>query len=396
MARTPLARVACLLASIACFASAVASDPPVRALEIVGTLVLQPRGTGIVGSVTDMYLDPAEHRIAALGITVDGRPRVCAVRTIEWAGEASATQRRPVRLPEGCEKGGITAEPSWRRVSEITAAHVRDKGNAVVGDVKDLFVEPASGRVTFALVDFVPAWFSSEGWAAVPIASLEPDGQGYIAAFDPAVLRPAEKPKPQAPAAPARADVRLSKLVGRPVVGADGKPLGRVSALRIDVEGHRLASAEVESDGGKTECLVGAGGLALAADAFHAAGESLAGEPGCGAKAHRDARWVAARDLLAAGVRDDSGEEVGRIREVVVALDTAKVHYLVADFRSGWVRDGDVVALPTRPVERKDGRLYVHASLMELQGRPVFEEKRLADVWSPVFAKGMDKYLYGR
>lgn len=374
------------------------ADPPVRALEIIGSLVMQPQGGAVAGSVTDVFVDPVEHRVAALVLDIDGRSRVCAVQDIEFAGDASANQRRPLRMPEGCDKaGGMAASPAWRRASQIVAAHVRDPKDAVVGDVKDLYIEPATGRVTHALVDFVPAWFSGEGWAAVPIASLQPQGKGYVATFDPAVLRPSRPAKAAAPPPPRTVDVRLSKLLGRTVMDPDGKALGRVTGLGVDLARNVVATAEVQAADGKVECAVGAGGLALGPDALRAPVASLGADAGCGATPRAGSeRLVRARALLAAGVRDDAGESVGRLRDVVVSLDSAKLHYLVADFDSGWVRDGDVVALPLRRVERDGKDLYVRARLMELQQRPVFPEDRLADVWSAPFASGMDKYLYGR
>jgi sporulation protein YlmC with PRC-barrel domain len=388
----------CLVAALGAGEAASGADAPVRVMAIIGSLVMQPHGSGVAGSVTDVFIDPVEHRVVALALDVDGRPRICGVNEIDFAGEAAANQRRPLRMPESCGKGaGTTPAAVWRRASEVTAAHVRDRGDAVVGEVKDLYVDPASGRVTHALVDFVPAWFPAEGWAAVPMASLQPQGKGYLAAFDPAVLRPSQPAKAAPPAPPRAVDVRLSKLLGRTVMDPGGRALGRVTELEIDLDRGIVVMAQVQSAGGKVECAVGAGGLSLGPDALRAPATALTAEAGCGAaRIPGDARRIEARALLAAGVRDEGGETVGRLRDVVVSLDTGKLHYLVADFDAGWVRDGDVVALPLRRVERDGKDLYVRASLMELQQRPVFPGERLADVWSPVFAKGMDKYLYGR
>ena len=393
-ARLALFSVALLSAGAATLAGAATT---LRALDLVGRPVLDAGGAE-AGTVTDLFVDPAGHRIAALALDLQGRERVCAAEKIGFAGADAAPEPRPLRVPEGCEqRGGMAAAPQWRRASDITKAKVHDRDDAVVGEVKDLFVDPATGRVTHVLVDFVPAWFASEGWAAVPIASLRPQGAGYLAAFDPEALRPAAASKRPAPPPPrAKVDARLSKLLGRSVVDPEGHVLGRVTGLGLDLQRNVIATARVEAGGTKIECVVGPRGLSLSEEAFGAPAAPLSAQPGCGPGALASApALMRARELLAAGIRDEGGESVGRLRDVVVSLGTAKLHYLVADFDSGWVRDGDLVALPLRPVEREDGRPFVRAALMELQKRPLFPEKRLADVGAPAFAEGVHRYLYG-
>lgn len=384
-----------------------AKDPaaaPLRVTTLIGREVHDAAGA-VAGRVEDLFVDVGDRRVAALVLDLKGRPRVCGIREIAFADEDKPMEEtRALRVPGGCDDvRGMAAKPEWRRASALATSAIRDRQQDAVGDVKDLFIDPASARVTHAVVDFDDAWYAAEGWVAVPMESLRlSEGAAFVAMFDRKDMRPSGAKGAAPPPAPppvARADVRLSALIGRPLVGERGQ-VGRITELAVDTARDVIAFVRVAT-GPVTmiECPVGPSAIILAPEVFRLPEGRAALEeiPGCGAipELAGTGRYVLASELVKAAVKSESGERVGSLRDVVVELSNARLHYLVADFKGGWVQDGQLVALPLRPIERDNGKPAVRASLMELQRRPVFPEKRLADVWSPAFAKGMHQYLYG-
>jgi len=222
---------------------------------------------------------------------------------------------------------------------------------------------------------------------------------GAVSAFaqpaPPAAPVAAAPPAP--PPIPAR-DVRLSRLVGAPVKGGDGSHIGKVSAVFVDLRARRIDSVRVEGQGRSYACRVGPSGLQMGRGGLAAptAQGDLASFSGCSPAPSEPAEDVRARALLAARFHDGAGNDVGDIRDVVVDARSGALHYYVGAFTPEWVEKGKVVALPLRPIDRKDGQLVMHAELMELARYPIFDEARLQDVWSPAFASGMDQYLYAK
>ena len=236
-------------------------------------------------------------------------------------------------------------------------------------------------------------------WIARSVRLVAAAGLGAVSLL--AVAAPTEGTSPAAAAPPApppipARDVRLSRLVGAPVKATDGTQLGKVSAVFVDLQARRVHSLRVETQGGALSCQVGPSGLQLGRGGLTApaAQGDLASFAGCAPAGPDPATGVRARNLLDARFHDGDGDDVGNIRDVVVDARNGALHYYVGAFQPSWVQKGKVVALPLRSVERKDGQLVMRADLMELARYPVFDEARLQDVWSPVFASGMDRYLY--
>ena len=195
-------------------------------------------------------------------------------------------------------------------------------------------------------------------------------------------------------------DARLSKLIARPLDDPQGHAVARVRDAIVNLEQQRVVALVVDDHGTLRTCPIAPNALVLGLDdmrvpAGTATLDALHCEPGAPTRdmAAKPTR-VRASDLLKAHFYDGSGDGAGEMREVVVDAKTGRIHYLLGSFRPDWVQAGQVVALPPRPVTMHDGHVALKADLFELQRLPLFEEKRIADVWSPAFAQGMDRYLH--
>ena len=216
-------------------------------------------------------------------------------------------------------------------------------------------------------------------------------------AADAATAEPqlADPPSSQPAELPGR-DARLGRLPGRPVKNAQGTVLGQVTGVLADLHQRRIAALLVDAGGHGFTCRLGRDALAIGREHVYASrpATSLADVGGCSAGFKSPGGdLVRGRDLLQAHFRDPRGKDVGTLAEVVVKAEDGTFHYYVGDFGSAWVQDGKLVGLPLRPIELIDGRLVLEAGLMELMQTPVFDAKRLDDVWSPAFAAGMERYV---
>jgi hypothetical protein len=85
---------------------------------------------------------------------------------------------------------------------------------------------------------------------------------------------------------------------------------------------------------------------------------------------------------------DARGKDVGRVRDLVVNLGSAKVHYAVAEFDGAWVSPGHLV---TVRLPKDDGKV----ELNQLMGAMIFEPKSwpAADLNNEQYLGNIDKYL---
>ncbi len=104
-----------------------------------------------------------------------------AARTNQPADADAAERRRATgagddvsRTMSGPTKDGLL----WaRRVSQVIDADIKDASNQDVGEIEDLIVEPATGRIAYAVIDLNRAMRSGERYAAIPISKLSTDAQ---------------------------------------------------------------------------------------------------------------------------------------------------------------------------------------------------------------------------
>ena len=403
-----MVRAACamgVVGALAAVTTVARADPaqaaaPVRAQEIVGRKVLDGDGRE-TGWVEDLVVDPGRGAVVGLVVAHDGRSVRLPVEGARYE-DGKVHVRAADKEIDRLSRWKAPAEPALRRATKLIGQPLRARdGASTIATVKDLLVDIPSARVTHVVLEFDPSVKQQQGWVAVASNLVQADGDQLRAAFDPRNLHDAQARARQAQAPARRAelegrDARLSRLPGRLVKGVDDAELGQVTGALVDVRARRIAALLIDHGFDEYTCAVGKGALTIGRNEVRApAGAgSLADVHGC-SRGLRDPGGdvLRGRELLQARFHDPRGNEVGRLAEVVVKADDGAFHYYVGDFNANWVQDGKLVGLPLRGVQRVDGGLVLEAHLMEMMHHPVFDEKRLEDVWSPAFAKGMDKYL---
>lgn len=224
-------------------------------------------------------------------------------------------------------------------------------------------------------------------------------------------------------------DLRASKLIGMAVENAQGESLGEIKDLVVDVNNERVHYAVLGFGGtlGMGEKLfaypVGLFGPAAQRErlVLNVDREKLKGAPGFeksrwpewgrdryGSDVNRyfgaastvkpmpNERLVRASELIGKNVDDREGKKAGEIQDLVVNLETAKVHYAVFDFSKSWLTADKLLPMSlkslTFPADRKkDPTLNVAKSEIDLsQG---FEKRRWPDLNDPAYQKRVDAYL---
>jgi sporulation protein YlmC with PRC-barrel domain len=413
---------------------------PARASQLIGKLVHDAAGKEI-GELRDLVVDTGDGRVAYAVLSIGGYLRLGREHLVAYPLPASEVRVAGERLVVGADRARLQELPgfdagSWpdfdagqagaggprlRRATGMIDADLMDRAGKDVGDVKDLLVAIEEGQLRAIVVEFDPSWYEKPGWVALPPQSIAHKGGELVANFEPDDMRtPAEaeaarkraeeeRARAAAAAASTNRDVRASRVLGSKVVDGEGRGIGEVEDLVIDVAGGRVAylvlavggflgvgdrlvaypmpSKDVTRDGDR---------LALAVD--RQAIEAMQGfasdrwpDLNSGQKGKRLRR---ATELLDTKLADARGKDVGHLRDIVVNLGSATVHYAVAEFDPNWVQAGKVVAVPLRGVRRgDDDDLRMQAELNRLQGAMIFDKDRWPDINDPQYLGYVDRYL---
>lgn len=226
-------------------------------------------------------------------------------------------------------------------------------------------------------------------------------------------------------------DVRASHLIGSAVRSPQGKALGDIDDLIIDVGAQRVhyavlsfSSANGADGGGKLfafpihlfrpgasdEHLV----LNVSQDKLRAAPGFLRSAPGTwdnGRYASQVERYFAtgaieavppgerfrsARGLIDKDVRTRSGEAVGEIEDLVVNMGDARVVYAVLEFDRDGAAQDLLLPLPLTAFvfpPRRDADLVLALPRERLALRRGFAEDRWPDLNDPAYRRELDAYL---
>ena len=428
-----------------------------RATSLMGTAVRNPAGKEIA-KVEDLIVDAEKGVVSHAVLSVGGflgvgerlvaYPLPAAEASLEGATFVIDTNKQKLQNMKGFDSkswpdfnspgfvggknetaGTSTARPytgdRFRRASEMVKAQLRDPQGKDVGDVKDLLVRAEDARVGHVVVEFDRSWYDKGGWVALPMSSVRGEGRDFVATFKPDHIRPAEGkdartaqqavPKPEAHAKAAERpaadrDERVSKLVGRKVVDPAGKDLARVKDLVIDTQERRVAYA-ILSVGGFLK--VGDKPVAYPLPAREAwisgdkivlesSQEKLKAMPEYQVERPYEgkgpSRFMRASDLLGVELVDQSGRDVGDLRDIVVNLASGEVRYVVADFDSAWVQDGKLFAIPFRQLQksREHHDPVMQFGLNELHGWMIFDEGKWPDLNDPRYRAQVDRYARAR
>ena len=418
-----LVAVLLMLASLAAPAQGTPAAQPLRATQLIDAEVVAPNGR-LVGGVRDLVVDTQEGRIAyavlavgsIVGVTdfLAAFPLPTEGLTLGPGRVTLATTRQAVEALGGfpgsqwpdfnkaAEGAPPAAQMRYQRVTELTKAGILDRRGNRVGEVDDLLVNPADGKLAAIVIKFIPAWHDPASLVAVPPTSLGRKGASYVANFEASDMRPATAgapaAKPAAPAAPPApkgpegTDMRLTRLIGTAVVDSAGKPLGQVRDLVLDAKSYQVAQVHIAA-GDRVVALPSSGRAAKVLDGkvmLETDAAQLAALPAAAPQAAPGT--VLASRLLKAGIVDSTGKDVGTLEEVVVNVERARVHYAVAQFTPNWVQEGKLVALPLREV-KDGGRPAMRFDLNELNTTLFLDKASFSEVNSLEFRQMTDRYF---
>jgi sporulation protein YlmC with PRC-barrel domain len=223
-------------------------------------------------------------------------------------------------------------------------------------------------------------------------------------------------------------DMRATKLIGSEVRNAQGENLGEVKDLILDIANDRVYYA-VLSFGG----FLGMGDklFAIPVTAFRPVGSDdkitlnidnarLKGAPGFDSKSYpnfdtpqyrtevdgyfgpkasvkpMDNQMLRrASEWLGKNVRDRNGKEVGEVKDLVVTMGSAKIHYAVVEFDKAWSMDDKLLAVPMKALRytttSKD--LVWDIDKSRLDAKPVFDKNKWPDINDPKTMREIDRAL---
>ena len=221
--------------------------------------------------------------------------------------------------------------------------------------------------------------------------------------------------------------MRATQLIGKNVENAQGENLGEIKDLILDVNNERVFYAVLEFGGflGMGEKL-----FAYPIRAFNHSGDNtdklvlnvdkdkLKAAPGFARDHWPD--WLTygnevnkyygetvklkempnqnlrrASDLINKNVNDRAGKDMGEIDDIVVDMNSGKIHYAVLEFDQSWNLNDKLISLPMRvltyPVDKGDLILNVDKAMIET--KRAFDKNRWPDLNDKNYMADVDRYL---
>ncbi len=239
----------------------------------------------------------------------------------------------------------------------------------------------------------------------------------------------ATAPTAGAPQASVTHDARATKLIGKEVRNPQNQKLGEIRDLILDVNNDAIHYA-ILSFGGAMG--VGDKLFAFPVGAFQYLGanedlvldiskERLRSAPGFEKRnwpnwaqpdyameleryfgatgkipARPNARLVRASDLIGKSVDDQNGKDAGRIEDLVLALRTGHVRYVVMEFDRAWSLNDKLLALPMKALRVPDDKkadLVLTLTRNDLDAQQAFDRKQWPDLNEPGYRRSVDDWL---
>ena len=330
-----------------------------------------------VGEIEDLVIDMTSGRVQSVVLEVEnpGRnDRLHAYRLRDF--RAGAGRKLVLNVdPEALRKTRGFAEyawPAWNdpywtsepgmrlmRAGELMNKEIRDRNGAKAGEIRDLVIDLRSGAVTHAILDLA----KSRREARVPMRELglAPSGEPML---DIERAQLADR---------AATEMRASRLIDMEVENRQGRNLGEVEDLVIDLPGARVQFAVLElenvfdlgrklfayrltdfSTGGGRRLILDVDPAQLRqargfsedswprwSDAYWASYQSEPGGrplPGMALEAQASAGGTArtvplmrARELIGKQVRDRNGNRAGEIEDLIVDLRNGAITHAIID-----------------------------------------------------------------
>ena len=151
-------------------AAARSLDHDVRASGVIGRRVVDAQGAEI-GRIEDLLVELGAGRLAYAVVATQGGQRVLPLpaQGATGAGDAIAIDRQQlVALP--------APDNRFVQASRLLRTDLRDHEGEDVGDVRELVVNLGTGRMRYAVAQFVPTWVAPGKVAAIPMRDVREDG----------------------------------------------------------------------------------------------------------------------------------------------------------------------------------------------------------------------------
>jgi sporulation protein YlmC with PRC-barrel domain len=207
----------------------------------------------------------------------------------------------------------------------------------------------------------------------------------------------------------AMVDMRASRIIGRDVHNAQGKELGEISDLVVDMNANRIQYAILQRGG-----VLGIGDKAYAipVSRFTTSGDrrltlnlsedQIKGSPEidrradwndarlwsnvgqyyhrtlgmpAAAQAGSGQRFQRASDVIGMEVMGANGDHVGEVEDLVVNVQDGSIHYAVLEFDREWNPNDKLVALPLSSFRPSNGNLLLNMTREQVAGAPSFERR---------------------
>ncbi|HLO64432.1 MAG TPA: PRC-barrel domain-containing protein [Azonexus sp.] len=226
-------------------------------------------------------------------------------------------------------------------------------------------------------------------------------------------------------------DLRASKVIGMKVRNAQDQDLGKIDDLIVDVNNERVAYAILSFGGvlglgqklftyplslfqpapGRNDELV----LNVEEERLKKAPgferknwpdwnqSSYRGDvdryfgPTVSPKAMPNQRLVRASELIGKNVDDSEGHHAGELKDLVVNLGNARVHYAVFDLDKAWSPNDKLVPVTLHtfnfPTDRSKKDIVLKVGRNDLDMSQGFDAGKWPDVSDPAYQRNIDSYL---
>jgi len=342
---------------------------------------------------------------AAVALALGSLAHAAETRPGDPTGRSATSPASPAGAPAATVTGQARPDQAAVRdvrMSELIGMDVRNERGERLGDVNDLVVDPVTGQVAYAVVGAGGFLGIGEKLSAFPMRSFKiarGDARGTAVGADRVLdndgvrgdkgpigsdrtassstpgttaTAPADRTASSAPAAPAS-----RMLPGRStrdlqlVLNADPKQLKDAPNFDRD----RWPDWNDST--------------------FRSGVDRAAGVNAPPVAAGQTGKLVRASQLMDADIRDTQNKDIGEIEDLVVDMNSGRVHYAVVEFERGWFESDKLVALPMnalRPSGDK-GELVFSGDRSRLSQAPSFEKTAWPDLNSPSYRGDLDRYM---
>lgn len=225
---------------------------------------------------------------------------------------AANTMNKPMAT---ANDGKMMASPHFLRASKLMGMNVRGADGKNIGEISDMIVNLSTGDVRYAVFEYDPSIMKAEKVFAVPVQDMDLSADGKFVTY---------------------------KSMAR-------DQLDRASMDKKDWQ-RSLANREIFEDIDRTYGYQGN---------------------------MKNARLVRASDVVGMDVNGRDGKDIGDIKELVIDMAAGKVRYAVLEFDPGWFKSEKLYAFPLSSFSARqdDDELMLNVDKQKLSTMKSFDSK---------------------